>query len=513
MTWSQGYFTDLNYTHGYYPEMNPAILRLACLCNAVEAQIPEAPSYLELGFGQGVSINMHAAASAGSYWGTDFNPSQTVEARKLAEASGSNIRLFDDSFEEFARREDLPDFDIIALHGIWSWISDRNRQVITDLIRRKLRPGGLAYISYNCLPGWAPIVPIRKLMTLYRDYEARTANPTAMIDAAIRSVESIANARSLYFRENPAARHHLKEMATQGRNYLAHEYMNADWHIENFADMAQSLESAKLTYVGSARLLDGIDVFQLEDESIQLVSRIDHPIMRETVRDHMMNRRFRTDIFIKGARFLSISEHSAAWHAQPFVLSTPVPDIPKKISCGRGEVELPADKYNRIIESMSDQGFRPKTIDEIFDHRRMQSLTRQDVISMLTVLVGAGFVSPAQIPTAGVQEQCRALNAYILRRARLNATLRTMASPVTGGGISVSHMTQLFIIASTAADNTAEAMADHVWQLLDASGERVVRHRKRLESKADNLKELRAAADKFLTYERPLFDTLQIMER
>jgi SAM-dependent methyltransferase len=514
MTWSNGYFTDLNYTHGYYTEMSPATLRLACLCNGVEAQIPEAPSYLELGFGQGVSINMHAAASTGSYWGTDFNPSQTLEARKLAEASGANIRLFDDSFEEFSRRDDLPDFDVIALHGIWSWISQKNRETITDIVRRKLRPGGVAYISYNCLPGWAPAIPIRKLMSLYKDQGVgKVATPNDMIDGALRSIEEIASAGSAYFRENPSARHQVKAMAQQGRNYLAHEYMNADWHLEHFADMVHSLDGAKLTYVGSARLLDGIDVFQMEDDAIKLISRIGHPVMRETVRDYMINRRFRTDIFVKGARFLSGVEHRDAWNAQLFVLSRSLIDIPKKIACGRGEVELPADKYDRIIEAMSDKDYKPKTAEEICKHKSMRSLSQQDVISMLTVLTGAGFASPAQVPSERAMEQCRALNAYILSRARTNSTLRYMASPITGGAIALPHMVQLFVIACTEGETRPEVMAEQVWQFLEASGDRVVRDGKRLESRSENLKEIVAAANRFLHYERPLLEALQVMNR
>jgi hypothetical protein len=30
--------------------------------------------YPELGFGQGLSLLIHAAATRGEYWGTDFNP-------------------------------------------------------------------------------------------------------------------------------------------------------------------------------------------------------------------------------------------------------------------------------------------------------------------------------------------------------------------------------------------------------------------------------------------------------
>ena len=53
--------------------------------------------------------------------------------------------------------------DYVGLHGIWSWISDENRAVIVDFVRRKLKVGGVLYVSYNTQPGWAAMVPLRDL--------------------------------------------------------------------------------------------------------------------------------------------------------------------------------------------------------------------------------------------------------------------------------------------------------------------------------------------------------------
>ena len=54
--------------------------------------------YLELGYGQGLSLNIHAAATDGEFWGTDFNPVQVANARELASASGAHVKLLDASF-------------------------------------------------------------------------------------------------------------------------------------------------------------------------------------------------------------------------------------------------------------------------------------------------------------------------------------------------------------------------------------------------------------------------------
>lgn len=147
--WTAGYVADIGYTFGYYTELNPLRLRLAFL-NAGLA-VPDNGVACELGFGQGLSANLHAAASVTQWHGTDFNPSQAGFAQELASVSGAAAQLHDDAFADFCARPGLPDFDYIGLHGIWSWISDANRAVIVDFVRRKLKVGGVCFTSATTL--------------------------------------------------------------------------------------------------------------------------------------------------------------------------------------------------------------------------------------------------------------------------------------------------------------------------------------------------------------------------
>lgn len=152
--WTAGYVADIGYTHGYFTELNPLRARLALLQSGI-APPPKSGTACELGFGQGLSVNIHAAATDCSWWATDFNPSQAGFAQSLADTSGAHANLSDQAFEEFCNRDDLPMFDFIGLHGIWSWISDANRSVLVKFIHSRLKVGGLLYISYNTQPGWA----------------------------------------------------------------------------------------------------------------------------------------------------------------------------------------------------------------------------------------------------------------------------------------------------------------------------------------------------------------------
>ena len=91
--WTSGYVADIGYTFGYYTELNPLRVKLAFLDAGLLA--PETGSACELGFGQGLSANMHAAATRTQWCGTDFNPAQASFAQELVNVSGSQARLFD----------------------------------------------------------------------------------------------------------------------------------------------------------------------------------------------------------------------------------------------------------------------------------------------------------------------------------------------------------------------------------------------------------------------------------
>ena len=89
--------------------------------------------------------------------GVDFNPSHVVNARTLASAAGlSNAEFREASFEDLAADATLPEFDIISMHGVFSWISDDNGRALVELIGKRLKAGRLLYISisYDCMPCW-----------------------------------------------------------------------------------------------------------------------------------------------------------------------------------------------------------------------------------------------------------------------------------------------------------------------------------------------------------------------
>lgn len=275
--WTAGYVADIGYTYGYYTELNPLRVRLAFLNAGLVP--PEVGSACELGFGQGMSANLHAAASVVQWAGTDFNPAQAGFAQELARVADSGAQLFDEAFDAFCNRPELPEFDYIGLHGIWSWISDENRAVIVDFVRRKLKVGGVLYISYNTQPGWAAMVPMRDLLTEHAEVlGADGAGIVSRIDSALAFADQLLASNPTYARANPQIAERIKMIKGQDRHYVAHEYFTRDWQPMAFAKMAQWLVPAKLQWACSANYLDAIDAVNLTAEQQTLLASIPDPM-------------------------------------------------------------------------------------------------------------------------------------------------------------------------------------------------------------------------------------------
>jgi len=511
MDWTSGYVTDLEYTHGYYRELHPDTLRLACISAGIAPPVGETENYLELGFGQGLSLNIHAAANGGVFWGTDFNPSQAAHASAMARAAGSGAMVLDESFAEFAARQDLPQFDIIGLHGIWSWISGENRAVIVDLLRRRLKVGGLVYVSYNCLPGWAPAEPLRHLMTLHSDLAGSDAAGTAgKVEGALKFAKSIAESGALYFKSNPAVAERLKRISDQNRNYLAHEYFNRDWDLMAFSEVARILGGAKLSFATSAHLLDHLDGINLSPDGAKLLAGIQHPVLRQSVRDYLVNQQFRRDIFVKGLRRLTAIERSEALTAQAFMLTVSAGDVPLKVQGALGEGTLQENIYRPLLDILAENDHEPKSVRRIAGHERAKSLPHTHVVEALLALVGSGHVSTARIPTATSRARCKALNQAIAMRSRSAADINFLASPVTGSGITVGRIEQLFLLAIGQGKNAPAGMAGHAWDILRAQGQRILKDGKALESPEDNVSHLDGLARTFIDKRLPILKALEI---
>ncbi|WP_244193810.1 class I SAM-dependent methyltransferase [Bordetella genomosp. 12] len=500
--WNAGYITEVPYTYGYYRELNP--LWLTFVMGLAGYRFPATGHACELGFGQGLSVNIHASASGWDWHGTDFNPAQAAFAQELARTAGHTACLRDDAFEAFARRADLPDFDFIALHGIWSWIPDHSRQAILDLIHRKLKVGGVVYVSYNALPGWAPMLPIRHLLALHA---RSTGGPLiARAQQALDFCDRLLAAEPLYQQLAPLIKERVPALREHPMEYLLHEYFNKQWEPQTFSNVADSLARAKLDFACSADPFDHVETLHTTTEQQAVLAGLADPVLREDARDIMVGRSFRKDCWIKGARQLSPEERQHDIAQQRVVLCTPRSAISMTVRGATREATMKESVHEPLLDLLEQHG--PISIGELQSRLQAQDIAASQTLEALLVLAGSGHVHPVQDSTATTRRFCRNLNRHVL--AQSGDLLQYLASPVTGGGIALDHVSRLMLEAVQAGGDL-DAWVAHAWRRLDASGRRLMKDGNALPDEASNLAELRSLAEHFQAQRLPLMRTLDLI--
>ena len=124
---------------------------------------------IEIGCGDGATL-LPLAAHHPSWQvhGIDASPG----AIKFAQDGAAAAQLHNATFtcEDLAATTlERDSWDIVIAHGIYSWIDPERRGVLLRLINYALAPSGLAYISFNALPGWSVRGAVRRI--LLNNYE------------------------------------------------------------------------------------------------------------------------------------------------------------------------------------------------------------------------------------------------------------------------------------------------------------------------------------------------------
>lgn len=538
-TWNEGYFTDVDYLHGYYSHLNPHLQRFFILAAGYVPLTPqEGSAHCELGFGQGTSINAHAIASPYHFVGTDFTPSQAAFAREVASAAGVDALLLDDSFEQLLARTDMPQFDSISLHGIWTWVSAENRRYITEFARRHLKPGGVFQLSYNAQPGWSSKTPIRQLLRM-RDVFAQSFSdlPEGMnkyaasgetahdrrIGQSLDLAEAVIQRSQAWFSRNPGALHYFKNVVDKNRSYLAHEYFNSAWDCMFFADVAAQLDAAKLNFVCSADIasdMRGMERPETLANARAFLANISHPVLREQVADFWRYETFRMDIFQRGSRLMPTGQwHYEMFEQQRFVLVSPLADSVEHMQKTFEQFStIKETVWRPMLEHIASRKAQPKNFIDVAQRiAKDAKVDLDEQIRHIALLVDQALIAPCQTEAevSAVAERCKRFNRWALERFVLDSSTIALVSPLTGGSLGSmgkSGLTKLLMLAWLQGHTSAAALHVRLIQLMgtkdyyfrDVQGN-LITDRAQIEHTAQK------HAREFLTNTLPHLQTLQML--
>ena len=503
--WNEGYFTEDTYTYGYYRDISPFYQQYCLLTHGYDVRITdENTCHCELGYGQGVSVNIHAAAVPGHWVGTDFNPAHTSHANLLCEAAQTDAQLWECSFAEMLERKNMPMFDSISLHGIWSWISQENQAHVVEFIRRYLKPGGIVYNSYNCFPGWAANHPVRELLLLQDKYIRVDSGSADRVKDAMQFADNVLKANPAYAERNPNLVKWINGLRDKDAHYVAQEYLNRFWTVMYFTDVAEIMQEAKLDYACTTELLDaldGADDLNFTNETKDFLMNIRHPLVREEVRDYYINRQFRKDLYIKGARKLHPREQVRRILGTRYVLQKTGPEALK--CAGYNKTLAIKEEWTRaVVEYLAADNNSPKDLTGFLE-------THPEISER--ILLRTETLAPCQ-PEDMVEKAkwyCDRLNRFICESSMLEEKINYLASPLTGCGIALDRIQQMFLhLLQNGVDR--EAIPREVQSILSSQGQNLIKDGEVLQE-ADGLHVLE---EKFVSFESktgPLLQVLRIM--
>ncbi|MGH7115007.1 MAG: class I SAM-dependent methyltransferase, partial [Stellaceae bacterium] len=300
----RGYVADIPYLRDFKPMLAPAWLDHVALVSGVEPPARgDGFAWCDLGCGQGVTAAILAATHPrGRFHGIDAMPVHIEHARRLAaEAGVANLRLEAIDFAAALER-DLPPFDYIVAHGVYSWVDGEAQAALRRLIDRQLKPGGLVYISCNAMPGWARDLPFQHLLSeLGRHGSGGSA---ARLAEAADIIRAMAAAGAPALNGSPTLAQLEARPDEYPVAYLVHEFMHAAWWPLYVTELRAAMAEIGLAPVGSASLIENFDALVLSEPARALLARIADPDLRELARDFFLDQRLRCDVFDRGNRRL-----------------------------------------------------------------------------------------------------------------------------------------------------------------------------------------------------------------
>jgi SAM-dependent methyltransferase len=508
--WGQGYHVGTAYTRGFYPELAPSHIETALLFAGLRSNLTKPGArYCELGCGYGLTTLVLAAANPHmSFVGVDFNPTHIVAAKTLVESARlPNIRFVEASFEELleTRFADLGEFDIIALHGIYSWVAPSVRRAIVEFADARLKTGGALYVSYNAAPGWMPRAPLQRLIFEYA--KRHPMAPRATTAEALRFAKTIKDAGALYFQTNPSVGAFIESMLGQDLAYLAHENLNESWSALYHADVVEDFATTRLSYACAGDIADDIDETSIPITTHDVVAGISDGTWRETVKDFLVGRSFRRDIFVRGPVELTPAERSEELDRN-LVLTVPRSAATPNIKTAMGEVKGRADIYSPILDRLAAG---PVRLSQLVGQVGGPDRTAAVVIQALGLLIHSGQVKMVRADTKTDGEPARRLNVVLAREVASGRLIRVLAAPAVGTGVGADPCDFGFVVAREKdLWLDAETIARTTWKMIEKTSIRPMGDGKLHQQELEALAYLHESAERLLAEKQGVFETLGI---
>lgn len=290
---SDGFAYDvLEYPSHVHPQAHPSRLAAIGRLHGIDAASPRDCHLMEVGCGDGLQLLTLAMAYPQSrFVGVDLSQAAIARGEATRRRLGlDNLQLVAADLTTWD--PGLDPFDYIVAHGFFSWVPDVVRERLLGLCRQALSPAGIAYVSYNALPG----CHLRRLMwDMLRHHVRGIDDPRTRIAAArelLASLESDVIGSQVYA---DAIRSEARDLLRRtDTSVLFHDDLADTNQPFSIGDFAARAGGHGLRYLAEADYHEMSDAGLTDDARARLDARAGGDrLQREQYLDYLKGRRFR----------------------------------------------------------------------------------------------------------------------------------------------------------------------------------------------------------------------------
>jgi len=252
---------------------------------------------LELGCGAGGNLLPMAVALPGStFVGIDTSRRAIERAQATSQRLGlTNVRFEQISIEQY----DVPagGVDYVIAHGVFSWVPEAVRASLLALCATALSDRGVAYISYNALPGGHPRQALREMLAYHVD---AIEPPDQRMTAARGFLRLLAAASEADGELAKTLGPEARRLAEHVDGLFFHETLAQVNHPLYFHEFVAEAAAHGLQYLTEAEFSE-TQLGALPEQLQQALLTISDPLRREQYLDFLKERMFRQTLLVHDA--------------------------------------------------------------------------------------------------------------------------------------------------------------------------------------------------------------------
>src|SRR4051812_36770387 len=294
-------YDEVPYRSYPYAQSHPARLATTATLLGLRPAEVRTARVLELGCCTGGNIiPMAEQLPEAQFIGVDFSARQVSDGQGAIAAAGlKNVQLLHKDILEIT--PEFGEFDYIIAHGVYSWVPPQVQAKILQICKQNLSPAGVAYVSYNTLPGWRMRGIIRDIML----YRARNmSNPSERLNRSRELITFLAE--SVSEENNPYGvllRKELELLNCKNDQYLLHDHLEVHNEAVYFSEFASRAQAVGLQYLAEAEF-GSMCSKNLPPQVQAVLNAISSDVIEtEQYMDFLRNRTFRQTLLVHaGAR-------------------------------------------------------------------------------------------------------------------------------------------------------------------------------------------------------------------